>query len=37
LSKALFETTAEGLTGLAKASTDFEEKKEAAWKSAGTR
>jgi protease I len=35
--KALFETTAEGLNGLAKAFSDFEEKSEPAWKSAGTR
>jgi protease I len=35
--RALFETTAEGLLGLAKAFSDFEQKTEPAWKSAGTR
>ena len=35
--QALFETTAEVLKGLVKAFTDFEEKKEQAWKTAGIR
>src|SRR5258708_33837155 len=35
--EALFETTAEALKGLVKAFTDFGEKKEEAWKTAGTR
>jgi hypothetical protein len=30
--KALFETSAEVITGLEKAFTDYEEKKEAAWR-----
>jgi hypothetical protein len=33
--QALFETTAEGLQGLAKAFDDYEEKREKAWKTAG--
>jgi hypothetical protein len=35
--EVLFETTAEVLKGLVKAFIDFEEKKEQAWKTAGTR
>ena len=35
--QALFETTAEVLKGLIKAYEDFEERKEEAWKTAGTR
>jgi len=35
--EALFETTAEALKGLVKAFTDFGEKKEEDWKTAGTR
>jgi hypothetical protein len=33
--QALFETTAEVLLGLIKAYSDFEERREGAWKSAG--
>ena len=35
--QALFETTAEVLKGLVKAFDDFEEKREVAWKAAGSR
>src|SRR5208283_928167 len=35
--QALFETTAEGVEGLAKAFDDYEEKREEAWKTAGSR
>ena len=35
--QALFETTTEVLKGLVKAYDDFEERKEEAWKTAGTR
>jgi hypothetical protein len=35
--QALFETTAEVLKGLVKAYDDFEQKREEAWKSAGSR
>jgi hypothetical protein len=35
--QALFETTAEVLKGLVKAFDDFEEKREEAWKTAGSR
>jgi len=35
--QALFETTAEMLKGLVKAFDDFEEKREEAWKTAGSR
>ena len=35
--QALFETTAEVLKGLVKAFDDFEEKREAAWKTASPR
>lgn len=34
--QALFETTAEGVEGLAKAFDDYEEKREEAWKTAGS-
>jgi hypothetical protein len=35
--QALFETSAEVLLGLAKAFEDFEQKREEAWKTAGSR
>lgn len=35
--QALFETTAEVLKGLVKAYDDFEQKREEAWKAAGSR
>jgi len=35
--QALFETTAEVLKGLVKAYGDFEQKREEAWKAAGSR